>query len=61
MLLHDCACTSLSLGYPDLGLVTMTEMVDMGRVIVRTTGTPPIADADKRYCNEVNVTRTVQE
>lgn len=55
------AGTSLSLGYPDLGLLTMTEMVDKARVIARTVGVPVIADADTGYGSEVNVTRTVQE
>ena len=55
------AGTSLSLGYPDLGLLTMTEMVDKARVITRTVGVPAIADADTGYGNEMNVTRTVQE
>ena len=55
------AGTSLSLGYPDLGLLTMSEMVDNARVITRTTKVPVIADADTGYGNEVNVTRTVQE
>ncbi len=55
------AGTSLSLGYPDLGLLTMSEMVDKARVITRTTALPVIADADTGYGNEINVTRTVQE
>ena len=55
------AGTSLSLGYPDLGLVTMTEMVEKARVITRTVSVPVIADADTGYGNEINVTRTVQE
>ena len=55
------AGTSLSLGYPDLGLLTMSEMVDNARVITRTASVPVIADADTGYGNELNVTRTVQE
>ena len=55
------AGTSLSLGYPDLGLLTMTEMVAKLAVITRTVGVPVIADADTGYGNEMNVTRTVQE
>jgi 2-methylisocitrate lyase-like PEP mutase family enzyme len=55
------AGTSLSLGYPDLGLLTMTEMADKARVITRTVAVPVIADADTGYGNEVNTTRTVQE
>ena len=55
------AGTSLSLGYPDLGLLSMTEMVGNAAVIARTVEVPVIADADTGYGNEVNVTRTVQE
>ena len=55
------AGTSLSRGYPDLGLLTMTEMVDNAAVITRTADLPVIADADTGYGNEVNVTRTIQE
>ncbi len=55
------AGTSLSLGYPDLGLVTMTEMAANAAVIARTVDLPVIADADTGYGNELNVTRTMQE
>lgn len=55
------AGTSLSRGYPDLGLLTMTEMVDNAAVITRTIDLPLIADADTGYGNELNMTRTVQE
>lgn len=55
------AGTSLSRGYPDLGLLTMTEMVDNARVITRTIDLPLIADADTGYGNELNTTRTVRE
>ena len=55
------AGTSLSLGYPDVGLLTMTEMVEKARIITRTVQVPVIADADTGYGNEMNVTRTVQE
>ena len=55
------AGTSLSLGYPDLGLLTMTEMVGNAAVIARTVDLPVIADADTGYGNELNVTRTMQE
>jgi carboxyvinyl-carboxyphosphonate phosphorylmutase len=49
------------LGRPDVGLVTMTEMVDSARRIVRATDVPVIADADTGYGNPINVIRTVQE
>lgn len=55
------AGTSLSRGYPDLGLLTQSEMADNARVITRTIGLPVIADADTGYGNELNVTRTIQE
>jgi 2-methylisocitrate lyase-like PEP mutase family enzyme len=55
------AGTSLSRGYPDLGLLTMTEMVGNAATITRTIDLPVIADADTGYGNEVNVTRTIQE
>ncbi|MFJ4655291.1 oxaloacetate decarboxylase [Nocardia sp. NPDC088792] len=54
--------TSASLlGAPDIGLLTMTEMVMRARAIVAATGVPVIADADTGYGNAVNVARTVRE
>ena len=55
------AGTAASLGYPDFGLVTMTEMVANAARIVRAADLPVIADADTGYGNELNVVRTVQE
>ncbi len=55
------AGTSASLGYPDFGLVTMTEMVANAARIARSADLPLIADADTGYGNELNVIRTVQE
>jgi len=55
------AGTSMSLGYPDFGLITQTEMVANAAVIARTVSVPVIADADTGYGNELNVTRTVNE
>ncbi|HEY7483800.1 MAG TPA: oxaloacetate decarboxylase [Streptosporangiaceae bacterium] len=49
------------LGRPDVGLVTMTEMVDTARRIVSAVGVPVIADADTGYGNALNVVRTVRE
>lgn len=53
--------TSASYGYPDFGLLTMSEMVDNAAAIARSTTIPLIADADTGYGNELNVTRTVRE
>ena len=55
------AGTSMALGYPDYGLITMTEMVANARRIVDASGLPLISDADTGYGNELNVWRTVQE
>ena len=55
------AMVSNSLGYPDYGLLTMTEMVERAGVIARASSVPVISDADTGYGNELNVTRTVRE
>ncbi|MDO8957326.1 MAG: isocitrate lyase/phosphoenolpyruvate mutase family protein [Deltaproteobacteria bacterium] len=49
------------LGLPDLGLLTMSEMVAHARNIVQATSLPVIADADTGYGNALNVMRTVRE
>lgn len=48
-------------GLPDLGLLTMTEMLDTLRAIADAVDIPVIADADTGYGNALNVTRTVRE
>jgi len=55
------AGTSAARGYPDYGLLTMTEMVEAAGILARSVGIPVIADADTGYGNELNVTRTVRE
>ena len=55
------AGTSAARGYPDFGLLTMSEMVDNAAVMARSVSVPVIADADTGYGNELNVTRTVRE
>jgi len=52
---------NMLLGRPDVGLVTMTEMVQQIRYMAAATSVPIIADADTGYGNPINVTRTVQE
>ena len=54
--------TSASLlGRPDIGLLTLSEMMDNARRIVQAVEVPVIADADNGYGNPVNVIRTVRE
>lgn len=55
------AGTAATLGYPDYGLVTMSEMSANAGRIVASTKLPVIADADTGYGNELNVIRTVRE
>src|SRR5260370_24096139 len=55
------AGTAGTLGYPDFGLVTMTEMVANAAPLGRSVNIPVIADADTGYGSELNVTRTVRE
>src|SRR6516165_10774659 len=55
------AGTAAALGYPDFGLLTMSEMVENARRIAAAIDPPVIADADTGYGNELNVYRTVHE
>ena len=50
------------LGQPDVGLLTMSEMVSRASALAAVTGDLPlIADADTGYGNPVNVRRTIRE
>jgi len=49
------------LGLPDVGLITLTEMVMNARYIARAVSIPVISDADNGYGNAINVMRTVRE
>ncbi len=53
--------TAAARGFPDLGLLTMTEMVENVRAIARSVAIPVICDADTGYGNPTNVWRTVRE
>ncbi len=53
--------TAAARGYPDLGLLTMTEMVANARAISQAVNVPVICDADTGYGNPLNVWRTVRE
>ena len=53
--------TSAEKGFPDVGMLTMTEMVTNGRYIANAVDIPVICDADTGYGNPLNVQRTVRE
>ncbi|MBM3570745.1 MAG: isocitrate lyase/PEP mutase family protein, partial [Alphaproteobacteria bacterium] len=55
------AGVSMCRGYPDIGLVTMPEMVENARYIAEAVKIPVVADADNGYGNALNVIRTVRE
>lgn len=50
-----------SMGYPDMGLLTMSEVISRVKNIVDVTEIPVLADADTGYGNALNVMRTVRE
>ena len=50
-----------SMGYPDLGLLSLREIVDRLANIVEHAGVPVIADADTGYGNALNAQRAVRE
>ena len=55
------AGTAAALGYPDFGLVTMSEMVANAGRLAAAIDVPVIADADTGYGNELNTFRAVRE
>ncbi|MFB3819098.1 MAG: oxaloacetate decarboxylase [Candidatus Methylomirabilales bacterium] len=48
-------------GYPDIGLTSMTEVLENARNIAAVTRIPVLCDADTGFGNAVNVMRTVRE
>jgi 2,3-dimethylmalate lyase len=52
--------SAVRLGMPDVGLLTMTEMVDNAARIADASELPVIADADNGYGGVLNVRRTIQ-
>src|SRR3954466_15719468 len=51
---------NMSLGVPDIGLVTLTEIADHVAAICDAVSVPVFADADTGFGNPVNMTRTVR-
>jgi len=52
---------SSRLGVPDIGLATMSEVLDTAKNVVSATNIPVICDVDTGYGNALNVMRTVYE
>ena len=51
---------ALARGYPDLGLITMSEMLEQVRYITAALSIPVICDVDTGYGTALNVWRTVR-
>ena len=51
---------NMSLGVPDIGLVTLTELAEHVAAITDVVALPVLADADTGFGNPVNMVRTVR-
>jgi methylisocitrate lyase len=54
------AVISASLGLPDIGLTTLSEVAGQAQQIARVTRLPSLVDADTGFGEPLNVARTVQ-
>jgi methylisocitrate lyase len=54
------AVISATLGLPDVGLTTLTEVASRAHEIARTTALPTLVDADTGFGEPLNAARTVQ-
>ena len=59
--ISGAAVTASVLGYPDVGLQTMPEILNQSRNMARSVDIPLIVDVDTGYGNALNVMRTVRE
>lgn len=50
-----------SMGVPDIGLLTMSEVIERAVQVVSAVNIPVIADADTGYGNAINLVRAVRE
>lgn len=61
MYMTGAGTSATRLGYPDVGLLTMTEMVDNATRIADASDVPLIADADNGFGGPLNVRRAIQQ
>ncbi len=59
--LSGYSASAALLGAPDVGLLTLTEMVECARRIAGAVEIPVFADGDNGHGNPTNVTRTMKE
>ena len=62
MFLGGYAAVASRFGFPDIGLASVTEMLETARCVVRAAqGRPVLVDADTGYGGDANVARTVAD
>jgi methylisocitrate lyase len=59
--LSGAGVTNALTGFPDVALLTLTEMAQQARYVARAVSVPVIADADTGYGEVLNVARAVEE
>jgi methylisocitrate lyase len=59
--LSGAGVTNSLTGYPDIALLTLTEMAQQARYVARAVSVPVLADADTGYGEILNVARAVEE
>ena len=59
--LSGAGVTNSLTGFPDIALLTLTEMAQQARYVARSVALPIIADADTGYGEILNVARAVEE
>ncbi|MCC6007004.1 MAG: isocitrate lyase/PEP mutase family protein [Rhodobacteraceae bacterium] len=48
-------------GWPDIGIVSPTEMLETARSIIRASGLPILVDGDTGYGGDANIARTIAD
>lgn len=61
ILIGGAGLSASLLGYPDVGLMTMTENLAQARNIIRSVDIPAFVDCDTGYGSALNLSRTVRE
>jgi 2-methylisocitrate lyase-like PEP mutase family enzyme len=59
--LGGAAVTGSLLGFPDVGLITMSEIIQVARNVAFAVNIPIISDAETGFGNSTNIRRTVRE
>ena len=59
--LSGSAIAMSQFGYPDIGLPTMSEVMEQARRVTAAVDVPVVVDIDTGYGNAVNVLRTIRE